>query len=78
MTLIRKTAMALTAASLLLAPIAASAAPAFDGARAGSAVSGANELEGNSSWIIGLIGLIAGVTAAILITNDDDDAPVSP
>lgn len=78
MILIKKTAMALTAASLLLAPIAASAAPAFDGARAGSVVSGENELGGNSSWIIGLIGLIAGVTAAILVTNNDDDVPVSP
>jgi hypothetical protein len=79
MTLLRKAAMSLTAASILLSPIAASAAPAFDGARASSSVSGENELGGNASWIIGLIGLVAGVTAAILITNDDkDDFPVSP
>jgi hypothetical protein len=75
---IRRAAIAFTAASIAITPIAASAAPAIDGARALSATSDTNELGGNSSWLIGLIGLLAGVAAIIVIASDDDDAPVSP
>lgn len=72
----RKISASLAAIALVAAPVAASAAP---GARATSMASGENDLGGNASWIIGLIGLIVGVTAAIIIDNDDnDDAPVSP
>lgn len=74
---IRKAAVSLAAASMIVAPVAASAAPAFDGARAVSSVDGESRLSGNSSWIIGLIGLLAGVTAMIVIASDDDE-PVSP
>ncbi|MGV7120696.1 hypothetical protein [Sphingopyxis sp. 550A] len=75
---ISRAAIALTAASIAIAPVAASAAPAIDGTRAVSATSGANQLEGNSSWLIGLIGLLAGVAAIIIVASNDDDAPVSP
>ena len=75
MHIFKKAAISLAAISVVAAPVAASAA---SGVRATSTATGASELEGNSSWIIGLIGLLAGVTAIILIADDDDDAPVSP
>jgi putative cell wall-binding protein len=74
----RKILVALAATSAVVAPVAASAASAAASARAGSAVSGESDLEGNSSWIIGLVGLLAGVAAIILVSDNDDDAPVSP
>jgi hypothetical protein len=77
MGLFKKTAFALTAATIVMTPIAASAAQSLSGARATSASRGANGLEGNSSWLIGLAGLLAGV-AAIIINDSDDDEPVSP
>ena len=75
MSMFKKAAISLAALSVIAAPVAASAA---SGVRAASATSGASELEGNSSWIIGLLGLLAGITAMVLIADDDDDAPVSP
>ncbi len=78
MHMIRKAAIGLAAASMAIVPIAASAAPEMDGARATSAVDDGNELGGNSGWIIGLIGLLAGVAAIIIIDKNDDDAPTSP
>ncbi|WP_439568114.1 hypothetical protein [Sphingopyxis sp.] len=75
MRMVKKLVIALAASSAVLTPVAASAAA---GARAGSAVAGESELEGNSSWIIGLIGLLAGITAIVLVADGDEDAPVSP
>ena len=75
MSIFKKAAISFAALSVIAAPVAASAA---SGARAASAVGGENELEGNSSWIIGLIGLLAGVGAIILVADNDDDSPVSP
>lgn len=71
----KKLVIALAGASAVLAPVAASAAV---GARAASSVAGENNLEGDSSWIIGLVGLLAGVAAMVLILDDDEDSPVSP
>lgn len=70
---LKTAAISLAAFSMVAAPVAASAASS-----AVSATGGQSELEGNSSWLIGLLGLLAGVTAAIIIADDDDDAPVSP
>lgn len=70
--------IALAASSAVLAPAAASATSAASGARASSAISGESELAGNSGWIIGLVGLLAGITAIVLISEDDEDSPVSP
>lgn len=67
-----KALAALAAASMVAAPVTVSAVPTF------SATDGQSELEGNSSWIIGLLGLLAGVAAIIIIVDGDDDAPVSP
>lgn len=75
MSMFKKAATALAALSVVAVPVAASAA---SGVRAASAASGENELEGNSSWIIGLLGLLAGVGAIILVADDDEDSPVSP
>lgn len=75
MAMLRKFAISFAAASLIAAPVAASAATA---ARTASTVGGQNELEGNSSWLIGLLGLLVGVGAIILIADKDDDSPVSP
>ncbi|MBJ7438825.1 MAG: hypothetical protein JHD35_07345 [Sphingopyxis sp.] len=75
MHLAKKLVIALAATSAVMAPVAASAAA---GARAGSAIAGESSLEGNSSWIIGLVGLLAGITAIVLIADDDEDSPVSP
>jgi hypothetical protein len=75
MRMFKKAAISLAALSVIAAPVAASAA---NGARATSIATDASELEGNSSWIIGLIGLLAGVTAIILVADDDEDSPVSP
>lgn len=78
MTLFKKAALAFVATSMVAAPVTASAAQAYSGVSAVSASSGQSELEGNSSWLIGLLGLLAGITAIIIIADDDDDAPVSP
>jgi hypothetical protein len=62
--------------SVIAAPVAASAASAAP--RAASVTAGANALEGNSSWIIGLVGLLAGIGAIIIVADKDEDSPVSP
>jgi len=77
MRMLKKAAISLAALSVVAAPVAASAASAA-GAGAVSVTDGENGLEGNSSWLIGLLGLLVGVGAIILIADDDDDAPVSP
>lgn len=76
MHLFKKLGISLAAMSVVVAPVAASAAGT---ASAVSVSRGQSQLEGNSGWIIGLVGLLAGVTIAILSTDDDDDdSPVSP
>lgn len=75
MSMVRKTAISLAALSVVAAPVAASAA---SGVRAASVASGTSELEGNASWVIGLIGLLAGITAMVLVAENDEDSPVSP
>lgn len=74
----RNAAIGLAALSTIASPIAASAATGVGDARATSNMAGANDLGGGSSWIIGLVGLLAGVAAIVIIAKDDDDAPVSP
>lgn len=75
MTRFGKVTLTLIAASLVAAPVAASAEA---GARATATVGHENGLEGNSSWLIGLAGLIAGIVVIALVIDDDTDAPVSP
>ncbi|KGB53877.1 hypothetical protein FG91_02121 [Sphingopyxis sp. LC81] len=75
MSILKKAAISFAALSVIAAPVAASAAGA---ARAASAAGGESELEGNSSWIIGLVGLLVGIGAIILVADKDEDSPVSP
>lgn len=74
MNLIKKAAISLAATSMVLAPVAASAAPA---ARAASVVEAQNEMEGSSSWIYIVLGLVA-VIGVIVLVSDGDDKPTSP
>lgn len=79
MNLFSKAAISVAAVSMIAAPLAASAAPAVNGARATSAVTGQNEFGGETSWVIGLVGLIAGVVLIALAVDDNkDNDPVSP
>lgn len=75
MSMVRKAAISLAALSVVAAPVAASAASSV---RAASVASGTSELEGSASWVIGLIGLLAGITAMVLVAENDEDSPVSP
>lgn len=78
MGLFRKISIGLAAGTLATAPTIASAVPAIEGTRAVSASSGANELDGNNSWLIGIAAVLIGVAAIIVATDNDDDEPVSP
>lgn len=76
MILWKKAAISIAATSMILSPVAASAAPAFDGARAVSVIEGENELEG-ANWLPILLGL-AIIAGGIWLAVDGDDDPVSP
>ncbi|WP_033073494.1 hypothetical protein [Sphingopyxis sp. MWB1] len=78
MPFLKKTAAILAATSVVTAPVAALAAPVAAQGVDISSASDQSELSGNASWIIGLIGLIGGVTAMVLAADDNDDDPVSP
>ncbi len=72
---IRKAIFATVAAGLTLGSTAAVAAPAINQARAASPVADAEGL-GGFGWILGV--LIAAGVIAVIASDDDDDAPVSP
>ena len=59
MNLLKKAAISLAATSMIVAPVAASAATSLDSARATSALGGESELEGSTSWIIAIVALAA-------------------
>jgi hypothetical protein len=75
----KKAAVSLAATSMVLLPVAASAAPALDSARTVSVTDGQNELEG-ANWIPMLLALaiIAGGVWLAVEGDDDDSDPVSP
>ena len=77
MILWKKAAISIAATSMILSPVAASAAPAIDGARALSAVERENELEG-ASWLPILLGLAIIAGGIWLVIDGNDDKPVSP
>ena len=78
MNLLKKAAIAFAATSMVLAPVAASAAPALGAARAGSVADGQNELEGGS-WVAIVLGLaIVAGGIWLVVDGNDDDEPVSP
>jgi hypothetical protein len=76
MKMLKKATVALAAASIVAAPVAASAAPQT--LRADATVAGDAMGEGGGSvWILGLIGLGLFVFGAIELF-DGDDSPTSP
>ncbi|WP_447929279.1 hypothetical protein [Sphingopyxis fribergensis] len=77
MILWKKAAISVAAASMVLSPVAASAALAVDGVRATTVTGGENELEG-SSWLPILLGLAIIAGGIWLVVDDNDDEPVSP
>lgn len=76
----KKAAISIAATSMVLSPVAASAAPVLDVARAASVTEGQNDLEG-ANWIpmvLALAIIAGGVWLAVDGDNDDDDGePVS-
>lgn len=78
MNLLKKAAISLAATSMIVAPVAASAAPSVDGARATSTVAGENDLDGASGWLVGLLALAAIIGGIFLLADNNDDAPTSP
>lgn len=74
---IRKTLTGLVAASMIFGSTAAAAAPAAAD-RSGSAVSKSEELTGIGTFpvLLGLL-IVAGVIA-VVVSNDNEDAPTSP
>ena len=78
MNLLKKAAISLAATSMLMAPVAASAAISFDGARASSNVDGQSELEGSTGWILAVLALAAIVAGIIIASDNNDDTPTSP
>lgn len=74
MNLFKKAAVSLAATSMIVAPVAASAA---QGVRAASVVEGQSELEGETSWIVIALAAV-GIIAAIVLLTDGDDEPTSP
>ncbi|MFC3783985.1 hypothetical protein GGR90_000842 [Sphingopyxis italica] len=74
---LKKGVIAVAAASMVLAPVAAAAAPAIDGARATSVVRDGNNLEGGS-WVAIVLGLAIIAGGIWLVVDDDGDDPVSP
>jgi tellurite resistance protein TehA-like permease len=73
---LKKAAASLAAMSIVLAPVAASAAPATGSARASSVAEGQNELEG-ANWLAIVLGL-AIIAGGIWLAVEGDDDPVSP
>ena len=80
-----KLTISLAAASMVLAPVAASAAPAlstvsFGDVRAVSAVDGQSNFdgEGGTTWIVALLALLAIVGGIAMAAGNNDDAPTSP
>ncbi len=76
MNLLKKATVAIAASSLVIAPVAASAAP--QAARADATVAG-NDLGAGlgGSWLFGLIGLGLLVFGALQLF-DSEDTPTSP
>lgn len=78
MKLLKKATVALAAASLVAAPVAASASPQT--LRADTAVTGESmgEGAGGSVWILGLLGLGLFIFGALELFDGNDDSPTSP
>lgn len=76
MKILKKAAVALAATSMLVAPVAVSAAPLAD-LRVISAVEGENDVAG-ASWVLILLAVAAAIGAIVVIADGSDDEPTSP
>lgn len=78
MNLLKKAAIFLAASSVVVAPVAASAAQAVDSVGAVSTVDSESELEGSTGWIVMALAAVGIIAAIVLLTDDDNDEPTSP
>ncbi len=74
---LKKAAVSIAAASMVLSPVAATAAPALDGARAVSTSEGRNQL-GGGDWLPAILALVIIAGGVWLAVDGDNDSPVSP
>ncbi len=84
MTFLKKASMALIAASMVAAPVAASAQTAqFGDLRANTTVTsaatmGEGEGAGATSWILALVAAAAVIAGIIIAADGSNDSPTSP
>ena len=85
MTFLKKASMALIAASMVTAPVAASAQTAqFGDLRANTTVTNAatmgegGESAGATSWILALLAAAAVIAGIIIAADGSNDSPTSP
>lgn len=79
MNLLKKAAVCFAATSMVMAPVAASAAPAVGSALAVSTVDDQSELEGNTGWIVMALAALGIIVSIVLLTDgNDNDNPTSP
>jgi hypothetical protein len=85
MKIIKKTAVSLAAASLVIAPVASAAQPAIQGlatsldaVRAASLASSDSKLEGESGTIVAIIAGLLIIGGIVLAAGNNEDAPTSP
>lgn len=79
MKFLKKAVVAATALSMVIVPVAASAAPAqFDGIRADSEVNGLAMGEEGGSWILLLLAGLAIIAGIAIAAGGSSNAPTSP
>ena len=80
----KNASVALAAASMVMAPVAASAAPQYDGIRAGTQVVDAQAMgegrgEGNGGgWLLAILAAAAIIAGIIIAVDGRDTTPTSP
>lgn len=78
MNLLKKAAIFLAASSMVVAPVAASAAQAVESVSAVSTADGESQIEGSTGWIVMALAAVGIIVAIVLLTDDDNDEPTSP
>lgn len=78
MKLLKKAAVSLAVASMISAPVVATAAPAVASVKAVSTVDGQSKLEGRSGWVIGFLAIAGIITGIVIASDNKKDAPTSP
>ncbi len=83
MTFMKKASVAMTAAAMVMAPVAASAAPQYDDLRADTQVVDAQTMgEGEGgfggSWLLAVLAAAAIIAGIIIAVDGRDTSPTSP